>query len=60
VQAPPLIVQDIDVDVDVMGAATAMMMSMVAHTSSLLTIIELVEKPLSGDCSTPSTKQGVL
>jgi hypothetical protein len=44
-----------DVDMDVMGAAEAMMMSMVAHTSSLLIAIELVKKPLLVDCTTHST-----
>jgi hypothetical protein len=47
------------VDVDVVGVAEAMMMSMAAHTSSLLTAIELVEKPLSADYTTHSTTVGV-
>jgi hypothetical protein len=47
-------------DVDIVGAAAAaMMMLMVVHTSSLLTTIELVGRPLLGDCITPSTTQGV-
>jgi hypothetical protein len=59
-RALPLIVRDVAVDVDVVGAAAAaMMMQMVAHTSSLLTTIELVRRPLSGDCITPLTTQGV-
>jgi hypothetical protein len=60
VQAPPPPVRDVDVDVDIVDAAEAMMMSMVVHTSSLLTEIELVRKPLSADRSTHSTRQGVL
>jgi hypothetical protein len=44
-RAPPTIVRD--VDVDVVGVAEGMMMSMVyvVHTSSLLVVIELVVKP---------------
>jgi hypothetical protein len=46
------------VDVDVMGDTEGMMMSMAAHTSSLLAAIELVGKPLLADYSTQSTTVG--
>jgi hypothetical protein len=48
-QAPPPIVPNVDVDVDVVGVAEAMMMSMVAHTSLLLVAIELVGKTPSAN-----------
>jgi hypothetical protein len=49
----------VDVDVDVVGAAEAMMISMAAHTSLLPTTIELVGKPLSTDYITHSMTVGV-
>jgi hypothetical protein len=55
VRAPPPIVRD----VDVVGNTDAIMMSIAAQTSSLLTVIELVGKPLSADYTTHSTTVGV-
>jgi hypothetical protein len=45
-------------DVDVVGAAEGIMMSMAAHKSLLLAAIELVVKPLSANYSTHSTTVG--
>jgi hypothetical protein len=58
---PVRLVQDVAVDVDIVGVAAGEMMAlMVAHTSWLLTAIELVGSPLSADHRiTLSTKQGV-
>jgi hypothetical protein len=46
-------------DVDAVGVVEGMMMSMTAHTSSLLAAIELVGKPLSANYSTHSRIVGV-